>query len=356
MRIVYSFSKMGYQAEYWQKEIAAASNENIRFIPFNYGTYITGKECERAQLVDNMYYSGHERYLRMQRDLDTCIQSNGADVLLSDNFFPYHPEFLRTLSVYKVLRTTDGPISAYDRDFAYVHAYNHVLHHTPAFSRDLTMAEKLRNVGAKRIDFWPLGVFDELRDVSLTEETLFEHERDIDMVFVGAIRRPKMPAFVSLRRVFGRRIHMHGWVSWRANFYLCLASRTPLWVTELPSDGYPALYRRAKIGFNIHNRGKFTVGNYRLFALPANGVMQISDGGEYLKEFYEPGQEIVGAETMDDMIDKIRYYLDHDEERKCIALEGFRRTIRDYTMRNCLHLAAQIIERGMAAEGWRHTS
>ena len=51
--------------------------------------------------------------------------------------FPYHPEFLRTIPQYKFLRTSDGPLAAYDRDFAYVHAYDPVLYHSPAYSRDL---------------------------------------------------------------------------------------------------------------------------------------------------------------------------------------------------------------------------
>jgi len=35
---------------------------------------------------------------------------------------------------------------------------------------------------------------------------------------------------------------------------------------------------RAKMGINIHNRGDLTVGSYRLFDLPGNGVMPIADG------------------------------------------------------------------------------
>ncbi len=353
MRIIYSFSKGGFQGDYWQREISSASDGRVTFFPFNYRRYISETECARAQLVDEMYYCRHERYMRMLADLLKTIQENRVEVLFSDNNFPYHPDFLRMLPVYKVLRTTDGSIATYDRDFAYVHAYDHVLHHTPAYSRDLTMAEKLRYVGAKRVDFWPLGVFDALCDSSLNEENLFNHERDIDIVFVGSVRREKMPMLAALRRAFGTRICMYGWVSWRANLYLAWASRTPAWVRELPASGYSALYRRAKIGFNVHNRGKYIVGNYRLFALPANGVMQISDGGEYLKEFYEPGKEIICADQADEMIEKIRYYLENENERQQIALNGFRRTMRDYRMRHCLHRAAELILQGMGEAGWK---
>jgi spore maturation protein CgeB len=111
-----------------------------------------------------------------------------------------------------------------------------------------------------------------------------------------------------------------------------------------------ALYQRTKIGFNVHNRGKYTVGSYRLFDLPGNGVMQISDGGEYLEAFFRDGEEIVGYKDADDL-DKIRYYLDHDDERQAIALNGYRRVMRDHRFQHRMSEAVALIRRGMAHIG-----
>jgi len=55
--------------------------------------------------------------MRMYEDIERKIQEIDADVLLVDTCPPYHPDFLRKLKIYKVLRTGDGPMSAYDRDF-----------------------------------------------------------------------------------------------------------------------------------------------------------------------------------------------------------------------------------------------
>ena len=41
--------------------------------------------------------------------------------------------------------------------------------------------------------------------------------------------------------------------------------------------------------------------------------------------FFEPGEEIVGYRGADELVDKIRCYLAHDEERKRIVLAGYRR-------------------------------
>jgi spore maturation protein CgeB len=108
------------------------------------------------------------------------------------------------------------------------------------------------------------------------------------------------------------------------------------------------LYQRTKIGFNVHNRGEYTVGSYRLFDLPGNGVMQISDGGDHLQSFFTVGEEIERYSDADELVDKIRYYLAHDEERKRIALNGYRRVMADHRFRFRMKQAVDLIARGMS--------
>jgi spore maturation protein CgeB len=126
----------------------------------------------------------------------------------------------------------------------------------------------------------------------------------------------------------------------------------PGWVRPIAFEEYVPLYRRAKIGFNVHNRGDYTVGSYRLFDLPGNGVMQISDGGRYLDTFFDVGEEIVSYAGADDLVDKIRYYLANDAERRRIALNGFRRVQRDHRIGHRMRQAGELIERGMSRIDW----
>jgi spore maturation protein CgeB len=272
------------------------------------------------------------------------LQAHQADALLVDNCPPYHPEFLRTLSVYKVLRASDGPISAYDRDFAYLHAYDHVLFHSPAYSRDLTMAEKLRYCGARRVDLWPMWVFDGMYDPACDEARIRTGNRPIDVIFIGAFHRGKLGHLARIKRHFGSRCVMHGLINLKKNLYFNVRYRLPGWIRPIRIDQYVPLYQQAKVGFNVHNRGKFTIGNYRMFELPANGVLQVSDGGEYLASFFEPGREIVGAEEADDMIERIEYFLSHDRERREIAVEGFRAALARHRFAHRVEQLADILE------------
>ena len=246
MKVIYSFNKKGFEAEYWAREIASASTPECQFIHFNHDHYISSSLYIRAQLLDNVYYQEHPGLKQMYEDIETTIQQVGADVLLVDTCPPYHPDFLRKLNIYKVLRIADGPMSAYDRDFAYLHAYDHVLYHSPAYSKDMVMEEKLFYCGAKKVDFWPLASFDALCDPSKTEDDILSAQRDIDIIFVGALHVNKMPLIAAIKKTFGRRLRLHGLTSVKKNVYFNLKYGFPGWVIPIPFTNYVPLYQRAK--------------------------------------------------------------------------------------------------------------
>jgi spore maturation protein CgeB len=347
LTIIYSFNKRGYEAEYWRREIASASNEDVTFVPFNHGDYLDPMRYIRAQLLDNLYFACDPGLEGMYGAMEDLARNARADAILVDNCQPYHPDYLRRLSLYKVLRLSDGPLTAYDRDIPYLHAYDHVLYHSPAYSRDMDMAEKLAYCGVRRADFWPLALFDAAFDPAQTEESLFAVERDIDVVFVGALHVNKMPLLARVKKAFGRRCRMYGLASARKNLYFNAKFGLPGWIRTLPFEEYVPLYQRAKIGINVHNRGDYTVGSYRLFDLPGNGVMQLSDGGRFLSAFFEVGTEIVGYAGVDELVDRIQYYLRHDAERRRIAMQGYRRVMKDHRIGQRLLQAASLIRSGM---------
>lgn len=350
MKIIYCFNKRGFEAKYWQEEIANSTNEQFEFIPFNHEKYIDTAKYIRAQLLDNLYYERNSDLLKMYNDLEKLILESHADVLIVDNAMPYHPDFLRKIDIYKVLRTSDGPISAYDRDFAYLHAYDHILYHSPAYSRDMGMEEKLLYCGAKKVDFWPLGSYDALCDPLKLGTNIFSCKRDIDVVFIGALHIDKMPQLAKIIKKLGKKLIFRGLTSFKKNIYFNLKYGFPGWIRPLQFENYVPIYQRAKIGINLHNRGEYTVGNYRMFDLPANGVMQISDGGSYINKFFTQGEEIVSYDNIDDLIEKVQYYLVNEEERERIALNGFLRVQKDYKIRILLNKAAALIQNGLESK------
>jgi hypothetical protein len=346
--IIYSFNKRGFELDFWQREIAGASTDACRFIPFNHGAFLGPQHYGRAQLLDNLWFAKDRRLIAIYDALEREIEREKAVAVVVDNANPYHPEFLRTLGIHKVMRTSDGPTIAYDRDIPYVHAFDQILYHSRAYSPELTMPEKLDYVGAKRADFWPLALFDAGWESAASEDEIVSGPRDIDVLFVGALHLDKMPLLAKVKKAFGRRCRLHGLASLKKNVFFKAKYRTPGWVTPITFENYLPLYRRAKVGFNVHLRGDYTVGGYRLFELPANGVMQISDGGPYLEDFYAVGSEIQGYRSAEELISKIDHFLTHDREREAHVRAAFRRTMQDHRIGHRMGQLGALVADGMA--------
>lgn len=352
LSVLYSHNKRGFERAYWQREIAAASGPSVRFIPFDHGALYPTANYVRGQTLDNAWFDKDPGLIALYDALRRTIEAECADALVVDNYNPYHPEFLRELGIHTVLRMSDGPTVAYDRDFTYAHAFDQVLYHTRAYSPEINLPDKLAYLGVRRADFWPLALFDANWRPGTTIDELLGDRRDIDIMFVGALHLDKMPLLASVKRAFGRRCHLYGLTTVKRNLYFKYKHGAPGWVRPIAFEDYVPLYRRSKIGFNVHLRGDYTVGGFRMFELPANGVLQISDGGQYLNDFYEVGREVEGFAATDELIAKIDHFLTNDRERQEHVRAAFARTMADHRIG---HRMAQLegLLRAAIADGQR---
>lgn len=69
----------------------------------------------------------------------------------------------------------------------------------------------------------------------------------------------------------------------------------------------------------------------RHFEIPACGGFLLTTAADDLATYFKIGKEIVLYEGMDDFIEKIHYYLQHEEEREQIAKAGYERVIQEHT-------------------------
>lgn len=348
MRIIYSFNKKGYEGECVARELAAASTEALTIIPFNHVAYLDPHSYFEAIRLDRLYRGRHPGLMRMYRDFQEAINESHADAIVVDNCPPYHPEFLRQLNVYKVLYSTDDNLNTYTLNIPYLHAYHHVVYANPAFSAELSMQEKMRYCGMENADWVPLGVFDFECDPQQSEASILSHERDIDVVYVGAFYREKCELLARLKRAFGRRFRVHGFFRLKHNVYLNVRYGVASWIGPITMQARTALYQRSKIGINIQ-LNEFILANQRLYHLPANGVMQVCDNPALLADgaVFKPGTEILTYERFDDLVETVRDCLANDTRRNAIALAGFRRAKRDYTRRTLTLRIGELIAQGM---------
>jgi spore maturation protein CgeB len=90
------------------------------------------------------------------------------------------------------------------------------------------------------------------------------------------------------------------------------------------------------LNFHVdHQPGELDRGlNLRAFELAACGVFQLLQRVPSVEEFFIVGKEIVCFDTKEEMLDKIRFYLAHDEERRRTAAAARERVLRDHTWAN----------------------
>jgi len=351
MIIIYSYAKTGYEGECWAREILAASNGEFSFIPFNHSRYLDLALITDAAKLDLVYQAKHPSLLRMYADFEALVREHKADAVIVCNCPPYHPDYLKNIPLYKVLFSADDPGATYLINIPYLHAYNHVFFVDPAYSADMDMQEKMRYCGMINADWVPISVFDFECSPEKSEQEIISSKRDIDIIYVGKFWRQKVELLCAVRKAFGRKFNMYGYLRLKHNLYLNIRHGFGDWVRPVSFQERVSLYQRAKIGINIH-WNEFGLGNQRLYHLPANGVMQISDCSTHLDRIFKSGEEVVSYKGTDDLIERIAYYLDHEAERKEIALQGYRRTMNEYRFASVTRKAGQFIREGMERISW----
>lgn len=89
--------------------------------------------------------------------------------------------------------------------------------------------------------------------------------------------------------------------------------------------------QQSKIVLNIHVDQTNIAGNIRLFEITGIGSMLLTDYKQNMNELFKEGIEAVTFKTYEEAIKLIKYYLENEEEREKIALNGQKRTLKDYT-------------------------
>ncbi len=113
------------------------------------------------------------------------------------------------------------------------------------------------------------------------------------------------------------------------------------------------MYSRSRINLGFSSCGGTHQSGERIlqvrlrdFEVPMSGGFYMVEQMEELEEFYRIGEEIVCYSDPADMVDKIRYYLNHDGERERIRRAGYERCLRDHTWQKRLAASLQEMEAG----------
>ena len=103
--------------------------------------------------------------------------------------------------------------------------------------------------------------------------------------------------------------------------------------TRISQQEMIKIIQASKINLNISQSSQLH-GNQikgRNFEIPACGGFHISGYTDNLEDYFELDKEIVCYQTEVELIEKIKYYLQHDTERNIIAEAGYQRVMKEHT-------------------------
>lgn len=144
-------------------------------------------------------------------------------------------------------------------------------------------------------------------------------ERDIDVSFLGT----QNPSFVE----------RNNYLKFLADNGIEVFNRHGLNAPDLVSiEEYVRVYQRTKIAlsFTWHPDMKAHQAKGRTYEVTRCGAMLLETNNPHTAKRFVPYVEYVPFDGEKDLIDKVRYYLEHDDERKKIAAAGYKKVSECY--------------------------
>ena len=96
----------------------------------------------------------------------------------------------------------------------------------------------------------------------------------------------------------------------------------------------PLVFKQSKINLNISRRGMKGGVPLRAFDIMGCGGFLLSNFQSGFLDMFIPGEDFVYYESKEDLLQKIGYYLSHEEERKAIAKSGHNKVAKEHTYRH----------------------
>lgn len=202
--------------------------------------------------------------------------------------------------------------------------YDHV------FCQGTEAAEMLNHVGIKGAQWLPMGCDPDFHTpVGLSTEE--KKQYGTDLAFVGSYYLNRAELFQKLTD-FDLGIWGPGW----EKLHLDSPLRKFLRGGELKPEVWLKVYSASKIVLATHyhdleNRFPVHQASPRIFEALACGAFVISDNQRDVFSLFKEGVHLERFVDSKDLIEKIKYYLDHPEERKRIAEQGNNEVTQKHT-------------------------
>lgn len=292
------------------------------FVPntYEYNNYFTHllKKIYRFSfsILNNLYFYRKKRLKPFFKILKKSLPD--LIIVTHDFFWPIEISKIKNNCNAKIALWFPDAIVSFGRGYFLVSDYDYY------FFKDPFIVKKLRTVTKKPVFYLP-ECFNPKRHV-------FDCTKKIRKEFICDLTCAGN--FHSWRSLFFERL-----TNYDFKFY---GVYPPKWMNKGALlkffQGHPVFnetkaeaFLGAKIALNNLHYGEIMGLNARAFEIAGIGAFQLIDYNESLNELFEEGKEIISFYGVDDMLNKIDYWLKHENERRVIAEAAKKRSYNEHT-------------------------
>jgi len=274
------------------------------------------------------YVTTHNMLLKI---LEKQIKTMKPDILYMQNLSFCPPDFLRTAKKY--VKIIVGQIACPLPPLEYLREFDLILTSFPHY------VERFKNRGIKA-EYFRIGF-----DASVLERA-GSAERNYPCTFVGGISAEHKTGTYLLEEL-ARRVEID-FFGYGAE---CLDRNSPIIPRHHGEVWGLSMYNTllsSKLTINRHiDVAENYANNMRLYEATGCGAMLISDYKDNLHELFEIGKEIAAYKSIDELIELIQYYGEHQKEREQIGKAGQRRTLVNHSYYNRMAELQEILTKYM---------
>ncbi|HGE5778931.1 MULTISPECIES: CgeB family protein [Bacillus] len=269
-----------------------------------------------------------------KQDLLRVSQKVKPDLVLVFSGFklPYYQvEMLKSIGIKTAVWMTDDPY-VIDQSKKIAPYYDFV------FTQEINCISFYKSIGCQNVYHLPLAA-----DPNVFYPKDVDEKYKTDILFIGVAFSNRVKIFDEIAGYLASKNTLISGVGWKSlkNYHL-LQQRINAnhWLSPEETANY---YNGAKVVLNLHrSHDDLTINknsekiealslNPRTFEISACGVFQLTDIRPDLSEFYKPGYDIDTYHTPKELIEKIEYYLENEQERKMIASRALNRVQNEHT-------------------------
>lgn len=250
-----------------------------------------------------------------QKVFAACSKFGDKTLLLTTGLAPVEESCMQSIrrDVVRVNYLTDDPWSPTHRSRWFLRS---LPHYDIVFTPRLAIIDDLKKAGCRRIEYLPFGYDPDFFFPDSSVEEGGATALNSDIVFAGGADRDRVPYMAALSSA-GFNLSLYG------DYWDKFAETRGLTRGQADVAILRKVLSRSKVGLCLVRRQNRDGNCMRTFEVPAVGTcMLCEDTSEHREIFGEDGNAVVYFSSIEQMVERARWLLDHPVERERIARTG----------------------------------